>query len=124
MEILEFLKERNIKLAVASNKYHQASIEVVKHYFGDAYFDIVLGQREGVEPKPHPRIVEDILTSTGCQSNQCLFIGDSGVDMRTAIRSKCTAVGAAWGNRTKEELLDNGAQFILEDPIEIKHFFN
>jgi phosphoglycolate phosphatase len=124
MEILKFLSQRSIKMAVASNKYHQASLDVVKHYFGNDFFDIVLGQRQGVEPKPNPRIVEDILDFTGCCPSQTLFIGDSGVDIRTAIHSNCTAVGAAWGNRPKEELQNNGAQFILEHPIEIKQFFN
>lgn len=122
-EVLEFLSGRSIKMAVASNKYHQASLEVVAHYFGNQYFDIVLGQRDGVEPKPNPQIVHDILSFTGCSANQTLFVGDSGVDMRTATQSNCTSAGAAWGIRTKEELLQNGAEFILEHPLEITQFF-
>lgn len=123
-EALQFLSERNIKLAVASNKHHAACIEIVEHYFGKTTFECVIGQREGVPPKPHPQIVWDILKQTDCQAEECLFVGDSGVDMQTALASNTKAIGAAWGNRPKEELEQNGASYILLGPLEIKQFFN
>lgn len=123
-ETLAFLRSKSVRMAVASNKYHQASVEIVSHYFGENTFDMVLGQREGIEPKPHPRIVQDILQKTGCRADETLFLGDSGVDMLTATGSGCTAVGAAWGIRPREELLQNGAEIILEHPLEITQFFS
>lgn len=123
-ETLTFLSERGIKMAVASNKFHQACGEVVDHYFKKNTFDIVLGQRDGIPPKPHPQIVNDILKYTNCKAEECLFLGDSGVDMETAVAAHTIALGAAWGNRPKEELLDSGAQHILEHPLEITQFFS
>ena len=124
VEVLDFLKQKGIRMAVASNKFHQASLDVVDQFFGQDYFDPVLGQRDGIPPKPDPRIVRDILEATDCSADETLFIGDSGVDIQTALASGCTPVGAAWGIRPAQELIDNGAIHILNHPLEIKYFFN
>ena len=55
----------------------------------------------------------------GAEPADCLFVGDSGVDMRTAKNSGAAGVGVLWGFRTKEELLENGAEHLIASPMEL-----
>lgn len=118
-ELLEKLQQQQIKLAVASNKFDQATGELVHHYFGDRLFSIVLGQREGIPVKPNPAIVNDILEQTGVSRDEVLYVGDSGVDMQTARNAGVKSVGVTWGFRSRQELEENGALFVADQPAEI-----
>lgn len=103
-EVLEALQNRGIKLAVASNKYQSATERLITHYFPTLRFEAVLGQREGIPVKPDPTIVNDILQATGIAREEVLYVGDSGVDMQTALHAGVDAVGVAWGFRPRTEL--------------------
>lgn len=60
-ELLQALKQRGFRLAVASNKYQAATARLVEHFFPNT-FDVVFGERPNVPRKPDPQIVRDILT--------------------------------------------------------------
>ena len=105
VELLYTLQRLGLKLAVASNKYEQATKALVETYFPEIEWCAVFGQREGVPTKPDPTIVEEILEKAGIgDKSEVLYVGDSGVDMQTAINAGIDAVGVAWGCRTREEL--------------------
>ena len=118
-ETLAQLHAAGIQLAVASNKYHQGTLELIHHYFGEKLFSVVLGQREGIPVKPDPTIVHDILTQTALPANRTLYVGDSGVDMQTAINSRLTSIGVTWGFRPRTELEANSADYIINSPSEL-----
>lgn len=103
-ELLARLREQGIQVAVASNKYQEATEKLIRHYFPDIPFAAVLGQREGIPVKPDPAIVEDILRTTGIPREAVLYVGDSGVDMQTALNAKVEACGVTWGFRPRTEL--------------------
>lgn len=103
-ELLEQLQAQGIRLAVASNKYQEATSRLVSHYFPGIRFAAVLGQREGINAKPDPTIVYDILDITGVSKADVLYVGDSGVDMQTAANAGVTACGVTWGFRPRAEL--------------------
>lgn len=123
-ELLQEAKNKGILLAVASNKYHEATKVLAEHYFGDI-FDVILGERPGVERKPNPQIVEDIfkaLKSHLSRMDAALYIGDSDVDMQTAKNAKITSIGCTWGFCTREKLLAAGPDFTVNHPSEILQF--
>ena len=91
-------------IAVASNKYQEATVKLVKHYFPTINFIEILGQREGINVKPDPSIVFDILQKANVNKEEVLYVGDSGVDMQTAINAGVDAVGVTWGFRPRTEL--------------------
>lgn len=117
--MLRTLKERGLLLAVASNKFHTATVELVAHYFGEGFFDFVYGQRDGIPPKPDPTVVFDILKDAGVEKSETLYVGDSGVDMRTASNADVCSIGVTWGFRDRAELLETGACHIVDHPSEI-----
>ena len=118
-ELLTHLNDQGITLAVASNKYHQGTIELIRHFFGEKLFSVVLGQRENIPVKPDPAIVYEILSQTDTSPAETLYVGDSGVDMQTARNSHLTSIGVSWGFRSRKELKENGADYIVDSPEEI-----
>lgn len=119
VELLTQLQSQGIQLAVASNKYQQATAKLVGHFFPNIRFAAVYGQREGVPIKPDPTIVNDILSETGISRTHTLYIGDSGVDMQTARNASVESVGVTWGFRDEEELRNNGATHIIHHAKDI-----
>ncbi len=118
-ELLSELHRQGIRLAVASNKYQEATEKLVNHYFPAIPFQIVLGQREGVPAKPDPAIVYEILKHTQTTPEEALYIGDSGVDMQTALNSGVTACGVTWGFRPRAELESFHPHHMVERAAEI-----
>ncbi len=118
-DLLIGLQNRGIKLAVASNKYHSATKRLVKHFFPDIHFAKVFGQREGINPKPDPTIVFDILTATNTNKEDVIYVGDSGVDMQTANNAGITSVGVTWGFRPRAELESFSPNYIVDSAEQI-----
>ncbi len=121
LETLRALKEKGIRLAIASNKYQEATRIIVAHYFPNT-FEIVLGERTGIPRKPHPQIVEDILQATNIHDkSEVLYVGDSDVDMKTAHAAGLTSVACTWGFCTRETLANLNPNYLIDNPQEILH---
>lgn len=118
-ELLSELQDKDIKLAVASNKYHEAVVRLIKHYFPDIEWSAIMGQKEGVPVKPDPSIVFEILSCCPTPKSDVLYVGDSGVDMETARRACVESVGVTWGFRPASELRAYYADHIVQSPEEI-----
>ncbi|WP_289712693.1 HAD family hydrolase [uncultured Muribaculum sp.] len=118
-ELLSTLAERNINMAVASNKYHDAVLQLVGHYFPTIPWVSVWGQKEDMPVKPDPSIVFGILNDCPTNKSDVLYVGDSGVDIKTARRACVESVGVTWGFRSKQELEEAYADHIVSEPHEI-----
>jgi len=120
-QLLENLQAAGIQVAVASNKYHRATEKLIRHYFPTIRFAAILGQREGVPIKPHPQIVEDILALVPVSKEEVIYIGDSGVDMQTALNAGVESIGVTWGFRPREELLQYSPTHLADTAKEIEN---
>jgi len=120
-ELLSELKTMGIKICVFSNKPDIAARESVKLFFGDM-IDITHGAREGVALKPSAEGLEQIFDETGILPEECLYIGDTDVDMETGKNGKCLTIGVLWGFRGRSELEAGGADMIVESPAEIADY--
>lgn len=118
-DLLRELREHDIKLAVASNKYHEAVVALISHFFPDVEWAAVSGNKDGVPVKPDPSVVFDILTVAPTPKSEVLYVGDSGVDMETARRACVESCGVTWGFRPVSELKSFYADHIVSDPAEI-----
>lgn len=118
-ELLEELRKKGLKMAVASNKYHEATCKLIPHYFPTIPFEVVLGQRDGVPAKPHPQIVADILSEVGVGRQEVLYVGDTSVDMLTAQAAEVDAVAVDWGFRPRQELASHNPLAIISHPLQL-----
>ena len=122
VNLLEDLQAKGIQIAVASNKYQAATVKLVKQYFPGIDFVEILGQREGINVKPDPTIVFDILKKAKVSCEETLYVGDSGVDMQTAINAGVDAVGVTWGFRPRAELESFRPMGLIDKAKELLEF--
>ena len=118
-ELLQQLNESGVKLAVASNKYQQATLKIINHFFPDIPWIAIQGQQEGVPVKPDPSIIFMILSEAKIAKQDTIYIGDSGIDMETARRACIDSVGVTWGFRPVKELKEYHANVIINKPQDI-----
>ena len=95
-DMLDALKTRGIKCAVLSNKPHEITVDVCKKFFGEI-FECVYGHRHDKPKKPDPTVIFDILDEVGLSKEECIYCGDSTVDVQTAKNAGVAIFGAAWG---------------------------
>jgi phosphoglycolate phosphatase len=118
-DMLLKLRELRIPMAVLSNKTHNEVLKIMDFYFDDSLFFSIDGQQDHIPHKPAPDGVYTICEKLGVKPENCLFVGDTSVDMETAKISGMKAVGVSWGFRPVEELLENGADYIINHPSEL-----
>ena len=119
VEMLDTLKTLGVRLAVLSNKPHLQTKDVVATFFGTDTFTCVQGQQEGIPRKPDPAAVFMIAKEMNVATEECLYIGDSDVDMQTGNAAGVTTIGVTWGFRSREVLKENGAVYIVDKAQEI-----
>ena len=121
VELVNLLQQRGAKLAVASNKFQAGTEKLIKKFFPSIEWVEICGNREGVPLKPDTALVDMILEKAGVERKGCVMIGDSGVDIQTAHNAGITSVGVSWGFRSREELGENGADYIADTADELLH---
>lgn len=115
-ELLDALAGKGIPLGVVSNKAQDFTERCVETFLGAWTWTAVLGQRQGIPPKPDPAGALEAAARCGKAPDECAFVGDSGIDMLTASRAGMAAAGVLWGFRGAEELRSHGARILLRHP--------
>ena len=113
-DLLVSLKEKGIKRAVVSNKGDFAVKILIDKYFPDL-FEISVGQKDGVRKKPYPDSVNEVLKELDCKNQDAVYIGDSEVDIQTAMNANMECISVSYGFRSKDFLKENKARLIVYD---------
>ena len=119
IELLKQLAQAACPMAVLSNKPHEFTQKCVREYLPHGRFRMVEGQRDSIPRKPDPAGAVRIAHQLRIATRDCLFLGDSSVDMETARRAGMVPVGAGWGFRSHQELQDSGACAIIDFPLDL-----
>ena len=145
-ELLATLRAQGHLLAVASNKYQAATEKIVNHFY-PGIFDVIFGEREGVNRKPDPQIVYDILNTLNSPygeadrstvgrkelstlndsqpstlNSQLIYLGDSLVDRDTARNAGLPFVACSWGFVPRETLVAEGVEHIIDQPVDLLNY--
>jgi len=118
-ELLSWLDEVNITCAVLSNKKHELTNLITKHYFPKKNFFAIYGHKVGVPIKPDPTQALKIISEMNCKLEDIVYIGDTDVDIMTAKNAGVFVIGALWGFRDRAELLNHGADAIAKTPVDV-----
>ena len=119
INLLDILVSHQLKIAILSNKADELTKKIVLNLFPNYNFDFVSGLIDEATKKPNPSVALQISKKLNIPPNQIIFVGDSSVDIKTATNAGMYAVGVTWGYRTKEELTANGANYILNHPLDL-----
>ncbi len=117
-ELLKTLKEKGYKIGVVSNKLDSAVKELCHDYFGELV-DYAKGVDGESDRKPCPDNTWRCIDELGVQRENCIYVGDSEVDIKTAENAGLPCISVSWGFRTREELEQSGAKVIIDKPEEI-----
>ena len=119
-QLLRQLKERGVKTAIVSNKFDGATKELKDVYFPNL-IDAAVGENEaaGIRKKPAPDMVYTVIDELHLVKENCLYVGDSEVDIRTAAEAGLPCICVTWGFRDKEELIEAGGTCFADTPEEL-----
>jgi phosphoglycolate phosphatase len=118
-ELLAELDRRGITKTVLSNKPDAFTKQTVEKFLGEFHFEIVRGATPEIPTKPDPAGAIRIADELGIPPGRFVYLGDTDTDMQTANAAGMFCAGALWGFRTAEELSANGAQVLLNSPLEV-----
>ncbi len=118
-EVLRRLTDQGITLAILSNKPDEFTKVCASRFFPDIAFSVIYGLRDGVPRKPDPRSALEIAAVVGVLPEQCVFVGDSSVDMATGRAAGMCCIGVSWGFREPAELAAAGADLVIDHPHEL-----
>ena len=120
--LLGALERHGIRLAVVSNKPDEQVKSLCRIYFPT--ISVAVGQREGFRLKPEPDSVLESIRLLGCKPEEVVYAGDSEVDIQTARNAGIPCISVLWGFRSREQLLQAGAECLAETPAEMLNFFS
>ena len=118
MELIAKLNANGKKVAVVSNKFYEATQDLVRHFFGEE-IKVAIGERPDIHKKPAPDTVIEALRQLDMPSSTAVYIGDSDVDIDTARNCGMPCISVLWGFRDRDFLIEHGATTLVKTPGEI-----
>lgn len=118
LQCIRSIREAGMMTAVVSNKADYAVRELCEKIFPGLY-DIAVGEKQGVRRKPYPDSVVSVLDSLSADREEAVYIGDSEVDIQTALNAGIDEIAVSWGFRKKEFLKEQGAEIVTDSPEEL-----
>ena len=117
-ELLHTLRSMGCNVAVVSNKFYNATVELCQHFFADTV-EVAIGERENIRRKPAPDTVFEAMRQLGVTAEDTVYVGDSDVDVATARNSGIPCISVLWGFRDRDFLIEHGATTFVNTPEEI-----
>ena len=118
LELLQDLRKNGLKIAILSNKPDNVTVMLSELMFA-GLIDITHGKMEGIEVKPNPEGALMTARELGVAPEECVFVGDTNVDIKTAKNAGMKSIGVLWGFRDEKELKEAGADYIVSSPEDI-----
>ena len=120
LELLELIRNTDLKLGILSNKLDPFTKKCASHFFPSVSFDMVVGHSDRFPRKPDPASALWMAETLGLQPGRIAYVGDTNTDMKTAANAGFYAIGVSWGFRPETELREHGARVVAHAPSELK----
>ena len=111
--------EYGLKLAVISNKDNSYTKNIVNTLDTAHCIDVAYGYREGIPHKPSPESVFGIMDELGLKPDEVILVGDSEVDIKTALNAGIKSIGVLWGFKGMEAFTEYKPDFFAQKPSDI-----
>ena len=124
VEFLAALAQKKIPLGICTNKQHFAAVAIAEKILAPIKFSYVSGDEPNLPRKPDPTRALAAAKKFSVAPEDVAYFGDTAVDIQTAKNAGFLAVGVTWGFRPKSELVESGAEIIVDHPREILQRIN
>lgn len=118
LDLLKMLKEKGVSTAIVSNKYDLAVKELSKNTF-KGLIDFALGEGNGIGIKPAPDGIYAAIKELNANLDDCVYVGDSEVDVLTAHNAGLPCISVTWGFRDEELLVSLGSEYVVHNTEEL-----
>jgi len=118
LSLMRTLREQGLRLAIISNKPDTAVQELAAAFF-PGLLDVAVGESPGIRRKPSPDTVLEAAARMGLAATDCVYVGDSEVDIQTARNAGMPCISVSWGFRDEETLISSGASVLVRTPGEL-----
>ena len=119
LPMMQSLKEQGLRLAIISNKPDRAVQELSDAFF-PGLLELSVGESPSVRRKPAPDTVLTAASQIGLSVDQCVYVGDSEVDLQTARNAGMDCISVTWGFRDEAQLIEAGASVLVRTPEELE----
>ena len=120
IDLLEYLKQNQYPISILSNKAYDMIMYGLELTNIAHYFDVVIGYEQMPQHKPHPAGIEVIKDFYKTSNNDNIYlIGDTLIDINTAINANINSVGVTWCITKKEDFIKGNAKYIINKPSEL-----
>ena len=120
IDLLEYLKQNEYPISILSNKAYDMIMYGLELTNIAHYFDVVIGYEQMPQHKPHPAGIEVIKDFYKTNNNDNIYlIGDTLIDINTAINANINSVGVTWCITKKEDFIKGNAKYIINKPSEL-----
>ncbi len=119
VETLSALKEQGFTLTIASSRSHASLSELTKDMGISESISYLIGADDVKKAKPEPEPVLNTLSAMNYEASETLVVGDMAVDILMGANTGAKTCGVTWGNGTKKELQEAGADFIIDSMKEL-----
>ena len=114
LDMLDNLTNHNVITAILSNKTHDFTLKLAKHFFNDR-IKYVSGLKDGYEAKPNPRTLLEIIDNLGLKKEESIYIGDTEIDICVSKNAGIKSLGVLWGFRPQSLLEREEADYIASN---------
>ena len=115
VDVLRKLQERNIFIAINSNRSTDSIKYFVNEFFSDIDFVLIEGHNPEYPSKPSPIGVENIVKKAGVSLDEAIYVGDSKTDIKTAKNAKIDCILVSWGYGSENDLKDDSVLEVIDD---------
>ena len=123
-ETLSMLKEQGYTLTIASSRWHKSLSELTHDLDIAEFISYLVGADDVEKAKPNPEPVIKTLAAMGAEASETLVVGDMAVDILMGANARAKTCGVTWGNGTRKELQDAGADYIINSIDELIEITN
>lgn len=123
-ETLSMLKEQGYTLTIASSRWHKSLSELTHDLDIAEFISYLVGADDVEKAKPNPEPVIKTLAAMGADASQTLVVGDMNVDILMGLNAGAMTCGVTYGNGTRKELEDAGANYIINSIDELIEITN
>ena len=123
-EMLKECRRRGWATAIVSNKLDPAVKDLHRAFFQDS-IEVAIGETPVVRRKPAPDMVNEairqlsLLHGRSIEKSECVYVGDSEVDLQTAENAGLPCISVSWGFRDRDFLVKQKAKTIIDHPAEL-----
>ena len=118
-EMVDCFAAQGMEMVVLSNKTEATAQKIVAHFFPNGEFKAAFGRVADRPLKPHPNAAKPVLEVLGLAPEEIAYVGDSNTDILFAKAVGMLSVATPWGYRSREELIEAGAEKIAEHPMDL-----